>query len=80
MDKIKRTDVMERGIMTKHYGSLSAADSVYKLSQIISNVNKNDSEFLKHIPDEMLSYEQRLEKNKAIQKEREKIEKIKKEN
>ena len=77
MDKIKRTGVLERDAYFKNMPDLSATDSVYKLPQIISNVNKNDAEFLKHIPDEMLSFEQKLAKNKVLQKENENIEKKK---
>lgn len=45
----------------------------YSLYDIIKNVNPSDKEFLKYIPDELLSKEQQARKNIALSQEKERL-------
>ena len=45
----------------------------YSLYDIIKNVNPSDKEFLKYIPDELLSKEQQASKNIALSQEKERL-------
>lgn len=47
--------------------------STYSLAEIFKNINPQDSEFLKYVPDGFLSIEQKVEKYRALDAERKKI-------
>lgn len=49
----------------------------YSLSKIIENVNPTDEEFLKYIPDELLSDEQKQGKSNAVKREKLRIDDLK---
>jgi len=70
MTEIKKSDVMGRTYdAEKATDLLPVTGSVYSLPQIISKVNIQDADFLKYIPDQMLSGEQRTAKQAAIAKD-----------
>lgn len=48
--------------------------STYSLSQIIENINPSDGDFLKYIPNELLSEEQLQSKNEALEREETRLE------
>ena len=74
MTKIKRTSVLGSEGTTPDGAEQPLPDtgSTYSLQQIISNVNTEDADFLKYLPDGLLSEEQINAKQKAIDKQNKK--------
>ena len=68
MDKIKRTSVTARTKSTFNDDStiLTDTDSIFSLSKIFSEVNEIEVEFLKYVPDKLLSNSQKRGKQKRI--------------
>lgn len=67
MTEIEKTSVMGTGV-EYNKNSLSVPDTglAISLPQIISKINTKDEEFLKYIPDKMLTVKQKEAKQKAI--------------
>lgn len=78
MTKIKRTSVIGSEGTTPNgiEQPLPVADSVYSLQEIVSKINTKDEDFLKYLPDEMLTDEQKHAKEEAFKKEVAKIERL----
>ena len=81
MTKIERTSVTGSEVPNSYeYDQpLPVTGSAYSLQQIISKINPQDADFLKYIPDGMLSEEQIIAKKNAIAEENAKNEKLRRE-
>lgn len=69
-----------RGADTSPDAKSTTASSDISIPELIQKINPEDGDFLKYIPDSMLSNEQKQSKMKALEKERAKIEKLRNEN
>jgi len=76
LTEIKKSDVMVRESSVKTDGNQTVTGSVYSLAQIISLVNSCDADFLKYVPDRMLTAEQLDAKRIAIEKDNYKIKRL----
>ena len=78
MTKIKRTSVMESAFDDTEVSSipLSDTDSVYSLPHLVSKINPKDRDFLKYLPDQMLSNEQNAAKRLALKEDKAKLDAI----
>ena len=81
MTKIKRTSVLGSGEPDTNVSDLPlpVTGSIYSLQQIVSKINAHDNDFLKYIPDRMLSVEQIAAKKEAKALEKAKIERLRNE-
>ncbi len=52
---------------------LSDTDSVYSLQHLVSKINSQDRNFLKYLPDQMLSAEQQEAKDLALEEDKRKL-------
>lgn len=77
---LKRIEADLMGATSKQSASLYTpkSTSVYSIAEIIKNINPSDGDFLKYVPDVMLSEEQLKSKKEAIAREAEKISKLEK--
>ena len=75
MTKIKRISVMESALDDTEVPTipLSDTDSVYSLPHLVSKINSKDRNFLKYLPDQMLSAEQSEAKRLALKEDKEKL-------
>ena len=78
MTKIERTSVMGSEVPDSNESDqpLPVTGSIYSLQQIVSKINTQDADFLKYIPDGMLSEEQIVAKNKAKDVEKAKVDRL----
>ena len=78
MTKINRTSVMESAFDGTDAPSipLSDTDSVYSLPHLASKINPKDKDFLKYLPDQMLSTKQSAAKRLALEEEKKKLDAI----
>ncbi len=78
LNSIKKADVMALAPSEEGYRELDLLSKV-NVARMIQLVNSKDGEFFKYVPDELLNVEQKESKAKAIVREQEKIEAIRKE-
>lgn len=69
-------DLMAAPRNTNGSANTAKSTSVYSLHDIIKNVNPSDSDFLKYVPDELLSDAQLKGKAEAVARERERLSKM----
>lgn len=70
-------DLMETLSNQKSSVGISKSTSNYSITELIKNVNPADEEFLKYIPDELLSDEQKQGKSNAVKREKLRIDDLK---
>lgn len=70
-------DLMETLSNQKSSVGISKSTSNYSITELIKNVNPTDEEFLKYIPDELLSDEQKQGKSNAVKREKLRIDDLK---
>lgn len=72
MDKIEKT-ALEKADSSPNGRSDASMLSQYSVPKLISKINPNDENFLKYVPDELLSKKQLASKGNALQKESSKL-------
>ena len=55
MEKIKRTSVTGSPMNENSFTKNPDTDSIYRIQDIVANVNPSDERFLKNLPDQMLN-------------------------
>ncbi len=81
LTKIEKTSVMGSEVphSNEYDQPLPVTGSVYSLQQIASKINTEDADFLKYLPDAMLSEEQIIAKNKALEADKAKVNRLRSE-